>query len=112
MQYARRHSPLPDPYAGIILYSDLSQETILARKNLNSIMKILRNHSVIYKWGFPTKLLVDYKGTSYSINSLDQGLKILRSWGLIPNIENNRMDTNTPGPISQDWNKKSEKGKI
>lgn len=104
MQFARRNSPLPDPYTGIILYADLSQATILARKNLNSITKILRNHSMIYKWGFPTKILVDHKGTSYSINNLEQGLKILRSWGILPK-EDNIPDKSTPGKVSQDWQK-------
>lgn len=105
MQYARRNSPLPDPLTGIVLYADLSQATILARKNLNSITKILRNHSMIYRSGFPTKILVEHKGTSYSINNLEQGLKILRSWGILPKDEVIISDKSTPGKMPQDWQK-------
>lgn len=105
MQYARRNSPLPDPLTGIVLYADLSQATILARKNLNSITKILRNHSMIYRSGFPTQILVEHKGTSYSINNLEQGLKILRSWGILPKDEVIISDKSTPGKMPQDWQK-------
>lgn len=100
MQYTR-HSPLPDPHADI-LYSDLSQVTIC--KNLNSIGKIPQNHSIIYKWRFSTKIL-DHKGISFSINNLEQGLKILRSWAILPNNEDNITDKSTLGKISQDWQK-------
>lgn len=89
MQFAHQHSPLPDPYAGILLYSDLPQATILAWKNLNSITKILLNHHIIYKWEFPTELLIDWNNTTYSISTLDDGLKILKSWVLLPNSDGN-----------------------
>lgn len=105
MQYAQRNSLLPDPYTVIVLYTDLSQATILARKNLNSITKILQNHSMIYRWGFPKKRLAEHKGTSYSIKNLEQGLKILRSWGILPKDEVNISDKSTPGKMPQDWHK-------
>lgn len=60
MQFARHHSPLPD-------HSGLSQATIEARKNLNSIAKILQNHKIIYKWGFPTILMIDRNNISYTL---------------------------------------------
>lgn len=34
MHFAKQHAPPPDPYAGILLYSDLSQATILAQNLL------------------------------------------------------------------------------
>lgn len=67
MYFARHNTPLPDPYAGIILYSDLSQATIQAHKNLNTITKILRNHKFIYKWGFPTKQMLKRDGKEYTV---------------------------------------------
>lgn len=88
MQYVRHHTPLPDPYAGIILYSDLSQATVLAWKNLKFITKILCNHKIFYRWGFPTKLIIERNKLSYSIYTIEEGLKTLKSWVLLPNKEN------------------------
>lgn len=59
MRFARQHPTLPDPFAGIALYADLSQATLMARHNLVPITKILRNHKILYKWGFSAKLLLE-----------------------------------------------------
>lgn len=104
MQYARHHTPLPDPYAGIILYSDLSQATILARKNLNSITKILHNHKIIYKWGFPTKLIIERNNMSHSIYTIEEGLKTLKTWGLLPNEECISSNKNPKEKMTSPWN--------
>lgn len=53
MRYSRQHPALPDPFAGIALYADLTQATLTAWHNLVPIKKILRNHKILYKWGFP-----------------------------------------------------------
>lgn len=103
MQLARQRSPLPDPYAGIQLYSDLSQATILARKNLNPITKILRNHNIVYKWGFPTKLLIERDSISYSIYTLEDGLKYLKSWGLLPKEGDLNLEKPPLGKIAPQW---------
>ena len=104
MHFARHHAPLPDPYAGIILYSDLSQATILARKNLNPITKILRNHKLIYRWGFPTKLSVEKDNMSHTIHTLEDGLKILKKWNLLPNDESTPIDGTTKEKLTAPWN--------
>lgn len=104
MQFARHHAPLPDPYAGITMYSDLSQATILARKNLNSITKMLRNHKIIYKWGFPTKLIVEKNNVSHTIHTLEEGLKILGKWGLLINEETNSSIKATIEKLTPPWN--------
>lgn len=67
VRYARQHPALPDPFAGITLYADLSQATLTARHNLVPITKILRNHKILFKWGFPAKLLVDMHNESHAI---------------------------------------------
>lgn len=84
MRFARQHPSLPDPYAGIALYADLSQATLSARHNLVPITKILRNNKILYKWGFPAKLLVDMNNESHAITSLEKGLDLLRKWRLLP----------------------------
>lgn len=84
MRYARQHPALPDPFTGIALYADLSQATLTARHNLVPITKILRDHKILYKWGFPAKLLVDMYNESLSINSMEKGMELLRKWHLLP----------------------------
>lgn len=104
MHFARLRPLLPDPYAGIILYSDLSRATIQARKNLNPITKILRNYKIIYKWGFPTKLMIAQNNTSHSIHTIEQGLKMLQAWNLLPQDEIVAAYKNPPGKIDTRWN--------
>lgn len=67
MRYARQHPALSDPFAGIALYADLSQATLSVRHNLFPITKILRNHKILYKWGFPAKLLLEMHNESHAI---------------------------------------------
>lgn len=100
MQYARHHTQLPDPYAVIVLYSDLSQATILARKNPNSITKILRNHKIIYRWGFLTKLIRERNNMSHSIYTIEEGLKTLKSCELLPIEENLSANKNPKEKIT------------
>lgn len=84
MRYSRQNAALPDPYAGIAIYADLSQATLAARNNLIPITKILRNHKILYKWGFPAKLSVTLNNTHHTISSLEKGLELLRGVGLLP----------------------------
>lgn len=84
MRFARQHPPLPDPFSGIALYADLSQATLTARHNLVLITKILCNHKILYKWGFPAKLLLEMHNESNAITSLEKGLELLRRWRLLP----------------------------
>lgn len=67
MQFERQHSLLPTPYSGIAIYADLSQHTMMARKKLVPLTKLLRNNHLAYSWGFPTKLLVVKDGRTYLI---------------------------------------------
>lgn len=91
MQFARRNSPLPDPYTHIQLYTDLSQHTILARKKLHTIAKLLRNHQITYKWGFP------------AILSVEEGLKLAKRWGLLPESDNSPSPGRSPQRMDPEW---------
>lgn len=85
MQYARKNSPLLDPYTGITLVLDLFQHTILAHKQLVSLTKLLRYHKVTYRWGFTAKLLITQEKGSDTIASVSEGLILAKKkWGLLP----------------------------
>lgn len=103
MWFARQNSPLSNPYSGIAIYADLSQHTMLARKKLVTLTKLLRNNQLTYSWGFPTKLLVIKDGRTYAIRSLDEGLQLTRKWGLLPSEEDDILITKTPGRMSLEW---------
>lgn len=55
MRHTRKNSPLPDPYADISVYSDISQHTMQARRNLATLTKLFQNHKLPYTWGFSNK---------------------------------------------------------
>lgn len=41
--------------------SPFMQATMMVRNNLVSITKIVRGHRIVYKWGFPVKLILERK---------------------------------------------------
>ncbi|XP_077327941.1 uncharacterized protein LOC143981418 [Lithobates pipiens] len=84
MRFSRNYSPLPDPYADISVYSDISQYTMQARRNLAMLTKHLQNHKIPYTWGFPTKILVTKDNKTFVITNLENGLKLARQWQLLP----------------------------
>lgn len=84
MRFSRQNNTLPDPYAGITVYADLFQATMKASNNLIPITKLLRNHKILYRWGFPTKFMLEKDNEWYTISSLEKGLELMRKWGLLP----------------------------
>lgn len=80
---------LPHPYAGVLLYQDLSVATSQHRKEFATITATLRDHNIIHRWGFPTKLLVYYQSQQILINTPKDGYKKLQNWGLsLPLLSN------------------------
>lgn len=88
------------PYSNLPFYADLSQYTILKRKNLSTVTNPLYNHQIPYKWGHPVKLVVIEDNRFFSICSLDEGLLLLRQWKILdprnqtapPSSRNHNMD--------------------
>lgn len=66
------------PYAGITIYADLSQHTMMAWKKLVPLTKLLHNNQLPYSWGFPTKLLITKNGSTYAVKSLKEGLQLTK----------------------------------
>lgn len=77
-------SPLPAPYTGIPFFPDLSKFTLQLRRQMNPVTKGLQNHKIPYKWRYPATILVVRNGQSHMIADLDKGLRLLQSWGIIP----------------------------
>ncbi|XP_040270366.1 uncharacterized protein LOC120986071 [Bufo bufo] len=103
MSAARKLQSLPEPYGHVILFTDLSQATILERKKFYPITSCLRENKIPYRWGFPTNLIQQKEGTTHIIQNVDQGQKLLKQWQL------NTMDTITTrkkkelSTIQEEW---------
>lgn len=107
----RKNNQIPERFSRLQVYADLSQYTLQKRKSLLPITKALRNHEIVYRWGFPTKLTVTYNNTTTVITSLDEGLALLRSWDILPTQE--PASGSSPSKIGSqdDWQTVSRKRK-
>lgn len=79
---ATRMSHLPEPHQTMKLFADLSQLTIQAYERLAPITSILRQNKILYKWDFPTKLIVTKNGITHTIKSVADGTSTLWSLGV------------------------------
>lgn len=70
MQTARKLSQLPDPFHQIHLFADLSQATLQERKRLTPITMALRQKNIMYRWGFPTRIIINRNGVTRSLHPL------------------------------------------
>lgn len=100
----RAKSPLPSPYTGIQLFPDLSKYTL----QLNPITKGLQNHKLQYKWRYPATILIVHNGQTHAIGDLKKGLKLLHSWGIIPeppnSVPHDRGSSSSCRQLDQNFN--------
>ncbi|XP_066451070.1 uncharacterized protein [Eleutherodactylus coqui] len=85
---ARKNATLPAPYEHIKLFIDLSQATLQNRRKYRNITQILRDNKILYKWGFPTKLIITKNGKTYVVQKPEEGLQLLSRWDLAPGNPN------------------------
>lgn len=84
---AIRHAPtLPEEFANISLFTDLSATALQNRSKLAPITQLLQKNKVPYKWGYPLKLLVSWQGKTWAITSPEMGLLFCKEWKLLPEI--------------------------
>lgn len=62
------------------LFGDLSQATLAKRRSFQPVTSALRKSNVLYRWGFPTRLLVSHDGSTLSLSSVEEGMKWLSRW--------------------------------
>lgn len=84
LRAARNACILPQPYTGVALYQDISAATEQRSKDFAPVTKVLQDRNLLYKWGFPTKLLVMHQNQQVDIASPKEGLKQLYNWVCVP----------------------------
>ncbi|CAH2221237.1 Hypothetical predicted protein [Pelobates cultripes] len=87
----RTRKDLPDKFKPILLFTDLSAETLRRRRSFKPVAEALRHHRIPYRWGYPAKLLITKGGKQLIVASPKEGLELLHKWDIAPNLQ-------TPGP--------------
>lgn len=109
MMTMHKREQIPTQYQNLQFYADLSQYTLQKRKNLNTITKVLRNHKIIYRWGYPTKLSIVKEGHTHIVESLEKGLSLLEEWKIFPERTENQNSARPARQIEPDWKKVTNK---
>lgn len=86
---ARELTTLPPPYSDIQLFADLSQFTLQMRRQLKTVTKALSNHKITYKWRHPATILTTYNGKHFAISTIEDGMQLLQTWGIIVDLPHN-----------------------
>ncbi|CAH2299965.1 Hypothetical predicted protein, partial [Pelobates cultripes] len=73
---------VPECYAAIQLFTDLSSATLSKRDTFGPITKELRDAYILYRWGFPTHFLILHNGTDHRIFKLKEGRKLPSEWSI------------------------------
>lgn len=79
----RQVDQLPEQLQSLSLFIDLSAHTTQQCRQLATITKPLRNHHISYQWRYLAKLLITKDDRLYTINSLADGLRLLRDWQIL-----------------------------
>uniref|UniRef100_A0A8C5QFH2 Uncharacterized protein n=1 Tax=Leptobrachium leishanense TaxID=445787 RepID=A0A8C5QFH2_9ANUR len=105
---ALRHPGALSPtYDHIAIFPDLSRTTLQHRRNFKQVTTMLRDRSIAYRWGFPTKLLISRNGVFHSVTSVSEGMQLLKDWGMEPvTPPSQRQDP--PSRLDPEWRKKKK----
>uniref|UniRef100_A0A8C5PN13 Uncharacterized protein n=1 Tax=Leptobrachium leishanense TaxID=445787 RepID=A0A8C5PN13_9ANUR len=103
MRASRKSMPLPSPYAEISFYADLSTATMSKRREFSSFTKILRDHNMAYRWGFPTKILLWREGVLHVIPDPLTGMRLLTDWKVVSEFTPPREESSLPLKVSPEW---------
>lgn len=68
-----------------------------------TITKPLRNHHITYRWAYPAKLLITKEGKAFYINSVEEGIQLLREWNILETDEDHPTASFSPRPRSPNW---------
>lgn len=109
LQTACRPDNVPPQYADIQLLPDLSRHTLQKRCNLETITKALRNHKIPHKWKYQATLSITHNGTTKTITTMEEGIGILRQWGVLPDQALQPNYVSQPQSLQNEWQVVSHK---
>ncbi|CAH2254236.1 Hypothetical predicted protein [Pelobates cultripes] len=101
MRRSRTAKDLPMEYAAIKMFSDLSAATLRQRKTFQRVTETLRANHILYRWGFPVRLIASRNGTTTTIHTVEEGLDLLRQWNL-PVVGDSQAPKG-PRRVEKDW---------
>ncbi|CAH2248999.1 Hypothetical predicted protein [Pelobates cultripes] len=84
MRAYRAKENRPEKYKEVLLFADLSSDTLRFRRSFKDIIETLRANDIRYKWGYPAKLFIIRDGKFNAVSSPTEGSRLLQEWGLIP----------------------------
>lgn len=102
---------LPAKFSQLSIYSDLSAATMLRRKEFSPYTKILRDHNIQYRWGFPVKVIIYKNGTPYVCSEPAAMKNVLQQWRLFTTPTNSppHKRATKPQAITPLWTDKHTK---
>lgn len=100
---ARQLHNLPGEFPQVQILPDLSRHTLQKRRNLATITKALRNHHILHKWKHPAHLSITHNGSTVTISTLEEGISLLRRWGIILDQSPHPSPQQDPQHLSTDW---------
>ncbi|CAH2284693.1 Hypothetical predicted protein [Pelobates cultripes] len=101
MKRSRTAKDLPAEYSSIKLFSDLSAATLRQRKAFQRVTETLCANHVLYRWGFPIRLIASRNRTTKVIHTVEEGLNLLRQWNM-PTVGDTQT-SKPPRQVDKDW---------
>ncbi|XP_056391998.1 uncharacterized protein LOC130284993 [Hyla sarda] len=102
MTAARKLPPLQGDFVKITLYTDVSAATLQQRRAFQPITSVLREHKILYRWGFPVRLLVQRDNALHVIRSVEEGNNFLAKWKLASN-QVSANPRSQPSRVTSEW---------
>uniref|UniRef100_A0A8C5P8T2 Uncharacterized protein n=2 Tax=Leptobrachium leishanense TaxID=445787 RepID=A0A8C5P8T2_9ANUR len=78
----RKPEKLGSQYEHLEIYPDFSKATLQQRRMFRPLTTSLREAGILYRWGFPTKLIILREDVTTVLTSPTEGRITLESWGL------------------------------
>lgn len=103
MEKAGKEQSLPDLSSSLKLFRDLSPATLQARKCLTPLTSILRQQAILYRWCFPTNVLINRKGTLHAATLLEEGKSLLSKWCILMEEDLQQTKNTSPAKVAKEW---------
>ncbi|CAH2276784.1 Hypothetical predicted protein [Pelobates cultripes] len=79
---SRNRSHPHEDYPTVKIFNDLSAATLKKQRAFQQVAEALRQHGTKYRWGYPTKMLIQQGGVFKPVHTREEGIKLLKEWGI------------------------------